>query len=64
MFEATTGRELEQLDAGHAGYKWKKYQQCDDQMKALLHSFKNRLPRKFLPGIAHIFAFSVEQTSP
>ena len=60
MGQATTERELERLVAGHAGPKRKKrYQQCDERLRALLHSFENRPPREFLRGIAHNLAFNV-----
>ena len=64
MEQATTERELERLVAGHAGPKRKKrYQQYDEWLRALLHSFENRPPREFLRGIAHNLAFNVTDSS-
>ena len=54
MEQATTEREVERLVAGHAGPKRKKkYQQCDERLRALLHSIEQRSPREFLRVIWH-----------
>ena len=60
MEQATTEREVERLVAGHDGPKRKKkYQQCDERLRALLHSIEQRSPREFLCGVGHNLAFNV-----
>ena len=45
MEQATTERELERLVAGNSGPKRKKrYQQCDERLRALLQSVEQRPP--------------------
>ena len=43
----------------HAPERKKKYQQCDERLRALLHSIEQRSPREFLRGVRHNLAFNV-----